>query len=191
MRPEDEKSDLNQLWLSQPAEGSAMALDEIRERVGKLETRVARRNVREYAAALLVIGVVAVVSWRESNVVVVIGGLLMALGTLFIVYHLHRWGSVRTVPADLALKDCLAFHRAELLRQRDLLHNVWWWYLLPMIPGPALITIGRAVERPDRRFALMVYALVVVVGFAVAGGLNQRGARKIQQLIDELDKERS
>ncbi len=126
--------------------------------------------------------------WHETNVTVLVGGCLLVLGTLYVVYHLHRWGSARSMPADVGLIDCLNFHRAELGRQRDLLRGVWWWYLLPLVPGRALIIIGRAIERPDRRLLALGVAVTFVVTFTLVGKLNERGARRLQGRIDDLDR---
>jgi hypothetical protein len=40
---------------------------------------------------------------------------------LFVLCWLHQWGSAQAMPADLAVRDCVEFHRAEAVRQRDLL----------------------------------------------------------------------
>ena len=105
-------------------------------------------------------------------------------------YQLHKRGSARLMPADLALTNCLDFHRTELVRQRDLLQSVWWWYLLPFVPGVALIVIGRAIERPDRQVLAAVVAAIAALTFVGVGKLNEHAARKIQQKIDTLDRAR-
>jgi hypothetical protein len=186
----EDQSNLNRLWQDQPAQEVSMTLDDIRKRVRKWERTVDRRNLLEYAGALFVIVSTAMNVRHETNVIVLVGGWLLVLGTLYVVYHLHRWGSARSMPADVALMDCLSFHRAELGRQRDLLRGVWWWYLLPFVPGSALIIIGRAIERPDRRLLALGVAAAFVVSFTLIGKLNARAARKLQAVIDGLDRTR-
>ena len=58
--PQDDR-DLQALWQSQPPDGSAIALDLIRQMAEGFEHRVARRNRREYVAAAVV---VAVFGWQ-------------------------------------------------------------------------------------------------------------------------------
>ena len=186
----EDLSDLNRLWQNQPAEKAPLTLEDIRNRASRLEKRVGRRNLLEYAGALFVIVTTSVRLWHETNLVMVIGGALLLVGTLYVVYHLHRWGSARPMPADVALMDCIDFHRAELVRQRDLLRGVWWWYLLPFVPGSALLIIGRAIERPDRRLLALGVTATFVVTFTLVGKLNEYGARKLQRAIDALDKAR-
>jgi hypothetical protein len=186
----EDTGDLNKLWQDQPAEKVPMTLEDIRNRASRLEKRVGRRNLREYAAAVVVLVVCIALGLREKNVIVLIGSGLMVLGTLYVVYHLHRYGTVRPMPSDLGLKDCLDFHRAELVRQRDLLRSVWWWYLLPFVPALALILIGRAIERPDRWLRALGMAAVFVATFIIVGKLNERVARRLQGRLDDIDRAR-
>ena len=186
----EDTGDLNKLWQHQPTEEVPMTLEDIRNRARRWQRKVGRRNLLEYAGALFVIVTTSVRLWYETNLVMVTGGVLLMLGTLYVVYHLHRWGSARSMPADAALMDCLGFHRAELVRQRDLLRGVWWWYLLPFVPGSALLIIGRAIERPDRRLLALGVTAAFVVSFTLVGKLNEYGARKLQRAIDALDQAR-
>ena len=167
-----------------------MTLDDIRIRAQKMERTVGWRNLREYAGALFVVVAFSVIAWREANVVVIGGSGLAVLGTLYVVYHLRKWGTARPMPTDLAVTDCLKFHRAELVRQRDLLRGVWTWYLLPLVPGAAVIIVGRAIERPDRRLLALGVAVFVAATFFGIGKLNERVARKLQRRIDTLDQAR-
>ena len=186
----EDLSDLNKLWKDQPTEKVPMTVEDIRNRGRRLETRVGWRNLREYAGAAIVLVACVVFGWRENNVTVLTGGAFMVLATAYIVYHLHRFGAVRSMPSDLGLKDCLDFHRAELVRQRDLYLGVWRWYLLPMVPGWALIMIGRAIERPDRRLFALGSTMVFVILLVVLGRMNERVAERLQRRIDGLDQAR-
>ena len=80
----------------------------------------------------------------------------------------------------------LEFLRSELVRQRDLLRSVWWWYLAPFVPGLLLILGGVALERPGR-WGWLAPGIVAAVTFVGIGLLNQRVARKLQRRIDDLD----
>ena len=186
----DEQRDLNRLWQDQPTEEVRMAIEEIRDRAHKMKKKADRRNLREFAAAALVVIICIALGTRERNVAVLIGAGLLVLGTLYAVYHLHKFGTVRSMPPDLGLKDCLDFRRAELVRQLNLYRTVWWWYFLPFVPGAALILIGRAVEHPERKWLALGVAIAFVVTGLILGKLNQRVARRVQGRIDELDRAR-
>ena len=190
MGNEGHLQDLGRLWRNQPADERPVTIEEVRRHDGVMKNRVNRRNLREYIAAVIVIVIVAVSMWLVPNTTMRIGGALMAAGVLYVVYHLHRWGSVRMMPADLALQQSVAFHRSELVRQRDLLRSVWWWYLLPLFPGPIVIWVGAAMERPDQRPLLFLDTLVFLVLIAAVGLLNHRAAKRIQRRIDILDEGR-
>jgi hypothetical protein len=151
-----------------------------------LERRVQRRNLAEYAAALIVVAFVLRSVWIASSGVLAVGGTALLAGIAYVTYRLHAFGSARTMPSDLATGSCVEFHRAELERQRDLLQNVWTWYLLPFWPGIGLILIGATMERPDRwPFALGTAVLAVLMAFQIAW-MNKRSARTLQEMIERL-----
>jgi hypothetical protein len=184
---DDPERDLRRLWQMQQDREVTMSLDAIRTHARKLETATSRRNLVEYAAGAIALVILALNLWRESNAAVAAGGAILGIGIVYVMYHLHRWGTVSPMPADLGVRDCLQFHRAELERQRDLLRSVWYWYLLPFVPGAVVILIARAIERPDRRVLALVVGVAFVVGFVLVGKLNETGARRIQRAIDRLD----
>jgi len=186
----DDQNDIHRLWQDQPAEKALMTVEDIRNRAGRLESKVGSRNLREYAGAAFLLIACVVFGWREKNVTVLIGGAFMMLAAAYISYHLRRFGAVRSMPSDLGLKDCLNFHRAELVRQRDLYLGVWQWYLLPLVPGAALILIGRVVEHPERKWLTLGVALGFVATVVILGKLNERVARRVQGRIDDLDRAR-
>jgi len=113
------------------------------------------------------------------------------------VYQLHKKGAARTVPAEMAFRTCLDFHRQQLERQRDLLRGVWTWYLLPFVPGIAVFLIGLfrwTMTLPHApahaRVIIITFALTAaacaLVFFAI-GKLNQWAAQKLQREIDALN----
>ena len=69
----------------------------------------------------------------------------------------------------------LEFTRSELVRQRHLLRGVWWWYLLPFVPGMLLIHVGYSLEHPESWY-LRAVGIFVAVTFVGIGLLNQRVA---------------
>jgi hypothetical protein len=184
----DAGCDPKRLWQSQPREEVDMTLDAFfRTTVGDWERRIARRNLREYAAAIVVVLSFGAVAVFDHNTGVRVGSLLVMAAAFYVVRHLRRHGSTRQMPADFGTADCLSFHRAELIRQRDLLSNVWWWYLLPFVPGVALIVIARALERPERRLISLGVSAAMVAFFTFVWWMNHRVGQRIQRKIDALD----
>jgi hypothetical protein len=187
MAHDDGHNDIRRLWRDQPSEEVQMSVREIRARAERLERTVRWRNLREYAAAAIVIPVFAVQAWFAETAAVALGCWLVALAALWVVYHLHRRGTARRPAGEQGATSCLEFHRSEIVRQRDLLRSVWWWYLLPFVPGMLLIIVGRALEQPDRLAAALGAAMFLAVIFVAIGRLNQRVARKLQRRLEELD----
>jgi hypothetical protein len=187
MTPEERDEDIQRLWKSQANDLPDLSLDAVQARSRILERRVQHRNIAEYAAALVVLAIVLPRIWTASNVVLATGGAVLLAGIAYVSYRLHASGTARTMPSDLGTRSSVEFHRAELERQRDLLQNIWTWYLLPFWPGMGLILIGATMERPEHwRFALGTAVLAVLMAFQIAW-MNRRSARTLQEMIDRLE----
>lgn len=186
MTPDERDADIRRLWDSQADDLPDLLLDTVQTRSRLLERRVHRRNIGEYAAALVVFAFVLRRIWTAPNGVLAAGGAVLLAGIAYVTYRIHSFSSARTMPSDLATRSCVEFHRAELERQQDLLQNIWTWYLLPFWPGMGLILIGATMERPDRwPFALGAAVLAVLMAFQLAW-MNKRSARTLQEMIDRL-----
>lgn len=188
MTNEPPHNDMRKVWQNQKVEYAPMSLDEIHKKAQRFQRTILWRNLREYLAAAFVVACFSSFLWRFDGILIRTGSALVIAGALYIVYQLHKRGSAKTVPADLASMTCLNFHRDELERQRDLLRSVWRWYLLPIVPGLVLFLIGHAVKVPPEHWgAFGVTAAVCAAVFASVGALNQWAARRLQRQIDELD----
>ena len=139
-------SELGALWQSQPTEPPRMSPEELRSRMHRFERRIFWRNLREYAAGVVVLIVFGYYEWLFPALLQRIGSTLTIAGTLYVMYQLHRRASARISPADAGMKSCLEYHRQELERQRDALRAVWSWYLLPFVPGMAVFLAGMMVK---------------------------------------------
>ena len=186
MGGDDDHSDVQRLWRDQPSEEVRMSAQEVRELAEKFERTIRRRNRREYAAAAFVVVWFSVWAWFAQSVVVALGCWLVALAALWVVFHLHRRGAARRPAGEQDVMSGLEFTRSELARQRDLLRSVWWWYLLPFVPGMLLILVGYSLEGSEL-WDLLPSAIVAAVTFVGIGLLNQRVARKLQRRLDDLD----
>jgi len=185
------------LWKNQQVEPVQISLPELHQKARKFEKQVRRRNLREYAASPIVAAIFGYYIWKFPAPLVRFGNFLVIAGVLFVMYMLHKRGAARPVPAEMAFRGCLDFHRQELERQRDLLRGVWTWYLLPLVPGMAISLLGMFIstmQHPNApahaRFIMIGFGLTfafIAAVFIVIGKLNQWGARKLQRKIDALD----
>jgi hypothetical protein len=182
MGADDVHNDVQRLWRDQPSEEVQMSAQEVRGLAEKFEQTISRRNQREYAASAFVVVWFGVWAWFAESGVTALGCWLVVIAALWVVFHLHRRGAARRTDGEQEVLSCLEFHRSELVRQRDLLRSVWWWYLLPFVPGLLLISVGNSLEG----WALLApgFAAVTFVGI---GLLNQRVARQLQRRLDDLD----
>jgi len=138
---------LKRVWQNQPSEGMHMSVDEIRHRAGKFQKTIYWRNAREYAAGLAVVVFFGFEFWRTSDALARVAFGLMIAGMLYLIWHLHRRGSAQSLPRGMGLASGIEFYRRELERQRDLVGNVWSWYLGPLIPG--LVGLTGALARAN------------------------------------------
>jgi hypothetical protein len=199
MANESSSPDIRGLWQSQPTETTSISPEDIRHKMRKFERRILRRNIREYAAGIFVVIAFGFCEWKIPGPLFRLGSGLAIAGALYVMFQIYRRASVRTAPADLGLSSCIEFHRQTLERQRDALRDIWSWYLLPLVPGQAVIFFATAVKQWTAHpvgmghlvmgFGILV-ALVGAVFFAV-WELNQRGADKLQVQIDEMTALRS
>jgi uncharacterized protein len=177
-----------QIRQSQPVEGIKLSADAIRKRAGKFEHKISRRNLREYIASLLAaVGFVYFFAKADDVLFRVTWGVFIA-GMGWVVVQLHRKGSARSMPAASGASTCREFFRAELERQRDVVSNIWPWYLAPLIPGFVVYTVAYAVAfpRPASWAGLALLDGIVVALFLLVWKMNRRAARCLQRTIDEF-----
>jgi hypothetical protein len=180
------------LWQSQKKEYDPMTLADIHMKATALEKLVHRRNAREYVAQGM--GIVAgsvVLVLPNLPLLVRAGGVCWILGMVFIGRQLHR----RTAPeATPHLGESLVdAYRRQLIRQRDAGRTHFSWYLLPMIPGPALMMVGvwlagpKPVEPVERlHTSLLIASALIALTFLSTALYIQWGVRRLQKMIDEL-----
>lgn len=183
------------LWTRQTAEPFTMTLTEIHSRAGRFRATIRTRNLTEYAAAILVLGVFGWMAWLIPQPVVKAGAILIMLGTAYVAYALHRRGGTGKMLPD-GMQPLADYHRGELVKQREALASVWRWYLLPFVPG-VLVFVGGVSFAPETGLPLVAR----LVQFATATGfvailftgicwLNIRAAKQLDAEIAALDEAR-
>lgn len=195
MTNESAPNDVKNLWQSQPTEPPGFRPEEFRMKINKFERRIFWRNLREYAAGVVVIAAFGYYEWRFRALLVRVGSGLVIAGTLHVMYQIHRRASLRPAPGDLGSSTCIEFHRKSLERQRDALRTVWSWYLLPLVPGLAVFASGSIVSQWTAHqgspghlvISSLVSPLMMAAVFFAIWKLNRRAAERLQTQIDELE----
>jgi hypothetical protein len=175
--------DMQQLWQAQPVEPVGLSLDEIRSRASRFHRRIVWRNLREYAAAIILVAILIPHLWRDRGWLLASSAFLIA-GVLYVLVQLYR-RSARALPAGAAAQTWLDFHCSELARQRDALRTVWSWYLLPMLPGLLMVPIGMSAAGRGLS-PILLYIGILTVVFGGVWRLNALAANKLDKQIQDL-----
>jgi hypothetical protein len=184
------EEDLKQLWQSQDVPKTEIDMQALSLKATSFQETISHRNVREYVAALLGAPVfiwVAVAS--PAPLLTRVGSILIVAGSAVAVAHVRLRGhaALEAPPAHGPTEQLIAWHRAELERQRQVLLRVPRWYVGPIVPGLVLFFAGFAAARPER---WLMHLGVCTVGVVVTGAIlwaNRVGARKLERQIAELD----
>jgi hypothetical protein len=178
-------------WRSEDEELYLVSVEELRARAEQLSAGVHRRNLAEYLAGAVVAVVDGYYFFHFGSLLARAGSALMLAAIAWIVMHLHQHGSTGAMPAQA--QRSLDFLTGELMRQRDLLRNVWNWYLLPLVPGMTLFLLGLHAIRGVGGSPLVSERAIVqtvagcVLGFALIAFANNRSAGRLQRQIDHLN----
>jgi hypothetical protein len=175
-------------FLTPTGSGSPAPAADIRGKALEFETRIRRRNRREFVAAGVVVLAFGSYIWMFPGILFRIACSLIIAGACCMAFHLYRNGRPRSVPRDNSPVEYAGFYRAELTSQRDLLRNVGKWYLGPMLPGIVLFMVNGFLSRPEHWVAVSLAALLCALLFVVVWKANARAADRLQKQIDALDK---
>lgn len=180
--------DLDRLWQTQETPKMEIALDTIVTDASRFQRGVRNRNLREYLASVVVLAVFGWMAMRPDEPLLVrVASLLLVAGGVVMVTHLHLRGHAAQVPApSVSTRELLAWHRGELVRQRDLCRRVPVWYVGPIVPGVVLFLVAGMMRTPQRPLVMVgvvVVALATLAGILVA---NRRAARSLDERIAAL-----
>ena len=178
--------DIRNVWQNQPLENKPMPLDEIRGKAQQFEKRVSRRNLREYIAGAVGLAIFTLYLFLFPSPMARAGSLLVIAGIVVIMIQIYKRASPGRLPADLALTASLEFHRRELVRQRDLLRSVLWWYIAPIVPGMVVLAVG-VTPRHAAVAGALINAVPLLGIFGLILWANHRAARGLDRQIADLD----
>jgi len=181
-----------QAWQSTVAVGGPLPLDQLRAGSDRFYRLIRLRNRVEFGACILVVIVFTAYAFLLPVETVRIGAATVVGGTLVVAWQLHRRASALVPPEEALAAATLAHQRAQMVRQRDALGSVFFWYLLPLIPGMLLMMFGAMIEHGvgiarNFRWTEWVSLALAPAVFAGVWWLNRRAARKLQEGIDKID----
>ena len=175
-------------------------IEELRAKAPKFHRKIKRRNMAEYIAGIFVIigfgwmMVFGPLPWTPTVIpptIIRLGAALVLAGTAIVLWQLHKRTHPLSPPKDGGLHSILDFQRRELERQRDAVDDVFFWYILPFVPGLVVMNAVPMVLAPVIGDAswLQVLAKISIIPIALIAvwWVNKRAARKLQAEIDQID----
>jgi len=180
-------------WQASAADPALPDLAAVRAGADRFYRQVRRRNAIEYAASVFVVVCFSAYAVFLPLLTMRIGAAMVVIGTLIVAWQLHRRAGATPPPERAAAEPILVHQRAQLVRQRDALAGIVTWYLLPLIPGLLVMTIGPVIERggmagllhaPRAAWIVLICATVTFAGVWL---LNRHGAARLRRMIDEID----
>jgi hypothetical protein len=188
-----ERPDVKTLWRNQKPEDDTVTLAAIHEKASLFRKRIRRAVLVEYIASGFVVLIFGFYIWIYPGWMMKTGSALIIAATFFMLWQLRRRMSAQDVP-DAQRLELIAFHRRELVRMRDARSSAWLWYILPILPGMALMMAGRWFQfHASWRSLAWDHEIIVVcsVGIVLAlGGIwlfQSSRAKHLQKEIDALD----
>lgn len=183
-----DRDPLRDLWAGQQTGEFSVPLEEIRRKARGFQKTIRWRNIREYAASVLVIGIFGWMALIIPEPVVKAGCILTVLGALYVCWKLHTMARAANADEMNAAESLADFHRKELLRQRAALASVWRWYLLPFVPGALVFVLGVSLS-PDNPAPLMTKLGVLAFAVAIEAAVFVAVWWLNAQAVKALDKE--
>jgi len=185
---------IQKLWTQQTEEPFVMTLADVHLHAHRFQSRIRTRNLTEYAAAALVIVFFVWLAATVPEPLVQISAGLIVVGALYVCWKLYQLGRAATRgEMNAAAQSWVAFHRAELVRQREALRTVWSWYLAPFIPGMVVFLAGVSFTEanpaplPARLGVFLAGLGLMAAVFAVIWWLNAQAVKKLDVEIAAVD----
>lgn len=159
------KDPLQSIWQDDLSGVLVPATDAISKALVRHEAGQRWRNLREYAAAVLVVAIFGFVGLKSDLPTMQAGALLVAIAAIFVATSLHFRS--RGVAPHLD-RESRNFYAAALIREHNMLRSIGFWYVLPFVPGYVLCRYAAYQAVPAGREAVQIaYDLLVLAAAAL------------------------
>ena len=142
------------------------------------------RDKREVIAAVIVILLFGTGTLFFSGIISRIGLIFGALYGILVIYVLHIVKKQKPEYYTLPVKEYLIQHREYLVKERNLLKNVIYWYLLPPFISSVLFFVGQNMGAVMLIISILIaFWINVYIYF-----LNKAAVKKVfDPLINQMD----
>jgi len=187
-------TDPKTVWKTQQTEVNAMSDPaQVRARSARLEAGISRRNLALYAYSAFSIVVSLWLVARGAFPAMRYPMLLMVAAHLLVLWQINRRIAARRLPAELAARPGIEFHRDQLERQARGLSQAWLWYMMPFLL-PFLWELGIMLHRirtgeapPEASRLLVVFAVTGALFWTAVLLAFSRAALKARFEIERLE----
>lgn len=166
-----------------PVAGNAEDLSdrEMDKELKKFDKAIRNRDIRENVSALIVMVFFSVIVFWVEPLVSKVASLLVITWAGFTIWITFWAKRMRVKDASLPLLEYLQLYRVYVARQKSLLDNILWWYVLPAWACIILFSLGYNSWK-----AMVAGTLMGIFTF----WLNKYASRQyFKPLLHNLDKE--
>lgn len=176
-----ELDQLKQIW-EDPKNGENMSYTQsellrlTKTKMSSLEHNIIQRDRYEIIACLILIISFGYIAFTAKSGWIQSGSLIMIVSGFFIWYKLKSIQNRLTgngPSPDLPMSEYLKLELQLMIRQKSLLKNIMWWYILPIGSGLSLIIVGIDIGPVVK----LVYAGIVMVLGIFVWALNQKAVK--------------
>jgi len=159
----------------------------INNKMISFEEKIRSRDRLEIIACIVIIICFGITFFTTESIWKQVGSGAIILSGIFIWYKLKstQAQTINHEPSpDRPMREYLELELQSIRKQKKLLRNVAWWYILPMDVGLFLFTLGFN----SGLITKLIYLAVVVLFSIFVWKINQRAAkRKFDPLLREIN----
>lgn len=141
--------------------------------INKFEKRVNHRDRKEIYTAgglILLFTVIAIINKGYMR----IGSILLIVYFIWVIYYLTKAKARKPIfSISKSIKDQLIEYKSYVVLQRNLVSNVLYWYILPVIPGLVLFSLSF-----DSPISIAGAWLIHILVLSYVYRLNKRAAKE-------------
>jgi len=147
-------------------------LNNMNEQIKKFEKTIRRRNNTEIIVAIGLIIIYSVFVYIKPMPLAKIGAFFLLLYCFNVIYQLSRTTAKQPgFDVTRSLKEQLLAYQAYVLEEQKLYKNIFYWYLLPMLPGLILFLVGSGMTLLA---GIIYFGIFVPLGFAFVYYFNRK-----------------
>jgi len=163
----------------------SVKLNNMNDKIKKFEKTINSRNTVEIIVAIGLIIIYSIFFYIKPTPLAKIGAFLLLLYCFNVIYQLRRTAAKQpSFDITLSLKEQLLAYQVYVLEEQKLYKNIFYWYLLPMLPGLILFLIGTGTRLLP---AIVYFGLFIPLVFTFVYYFNRKVIEKrTQPLLNDI-----